>query len=752
MRASSVLPENDFEDQRNGIALADLAALPRWVAWQTEGRGPEGKPTKVPYSPLGAKARADSPATWGTRDAAEIRAEVLPRPFGAGGVGIELGDHAGLAIGGIDLDTCRDAESGVLAPWAAEVVERFGSYTEVSPSGTGVKIFFVFEGTDLPALRSAMGSEHGRQFKRKGAGDHPPAIELYLGNRYFAVTGQHLANSPAEMRPVEADTIGWLLSEAGPSFAAGGVAPSQPGRLERALRLATNDGSRSGAAFKIAAEVKRTGGTYDNFRQELDADPTTAAWKAEKGMANGERELRRAWERAGQTPANDDDLLTESAVADQFATWAEHRLRYCHDSGLWYEWTGTHWKADRKHAAFTYARRLTGDLSRTAEAKIQAITGKAAFCGGVEKFAQRDERLAVTAEDWDPDAYLLATPGGTVDLRTGKMRAAQPGDMMTRLTAVAPSRRAPPDLWLRFLDETTGKDDELIGFLQQWCGYCLTGDTREHALVFGHGGGGNGKSVFLDTVSGIMGDYAAVAAMDTFTASQGDKHPTDLAALRGARMVVASETEEGRAWAESRIKALTGGDKISARFMRQDFFTYQPQFKLTIIGNHKPVLKNLDEAMRRRMNLVPFTRKPATKDLELKEKLKAEWPAILAWMIDGCLAWQADGLTRPPVVIEATAEYFAEQDYFARWLAECCILDATLSTKPAALLASFHQWCQANGEEVADNKRLRGMIERTPGLRYITPKGIQWVRGIGLRSTRGDEKVGGWEGGGGSNP
>jgi P4 family phage/plasmid primase-like protien len=741
------------DEASDTVTLATLSKLPRWVAWQTERRDEKGKPTKVPYSPLGAKAHADKPATWSTRDAAEIRAEALPRPFGAGGIGLELGDHGGIAIAGIDLDTCR-AETGDLAPWALEVMRRFPTYAEVSPSGSGVKLFFLYDPADALPLRQAMGTETGRKWARKG-GDHPPGIEFYISGRFFAVTGERHPDAPEGLRRMALPDLLWLIHDGGPSMAAENPGTAQkPGKIRQALgQTKAGDGSRSATAFKIACEVKREGGDFSTFLSALDATPDTAAWKVEKGQASGGRELRRAWDRAGNPEAaNDDELLTESSVADRFAAQAANRLRYCHDAGTWYEWTGTHWKTDKKHAAFTYARRLTSDLARTADAKVQAISGKASFCGGVEKFAQRDERLAVTVEDWDQDPFLLATPGGTVDLRTGTMRIAQPGDMMTRIAAVAPSRQAPPDLWLRFLDETTGKDDELIGFLQRWCGYCLTGDTREHALVFGHGGGGNGKSVFLDTVSGIMGDYAAVAAMDTFTASQGDKHPTDLAALRGARMVVASETEEGRAWAESRIKALTGGDKISARFMRQDFFTYQPQFKLTIIGNHKPVLKNLDEAMRRRMNLVPFTRKPVAKDLELKEKLKAEWPAILAWMIEGCLLWQQDGLTRPPVVVEATAEYFAEQDYFARWLAECCILDAALSTKPAALLGSFHQWCQANGEEVADNKRLRGMIERTPGLRYINPKGIQWVRGIGLRSTRADEKVGGWEGGGGLNP
>ena len=251
-------------------------------------------------------------------------------------------------------------------------------------------------------------------------------------------------------------------------------------------------------------------------------------------------------------------------------------------------------------------------LNREAEFKTRAITGKAAFAGAVERYAQRDRAFAVTAEAWDRDLWLLGTPGGVVDLRTGTLRPPRREDMITRITAVAP---APPgttcDRWLTFLDQATGKDDALIRFLQQWCGYCLTGSTREHALLFVHGPGGNGKSVFLNTVSRILGDYARAAPMETFTASIGDRHPTELAMLRGARLVTATETEEGRAWAEARIKQMTGGDPITARFMRQDHFTYTPQFKLTIAGNHKPSLRNVDEAARRRFNIVPFTRRPA---------------------------------------------------------------------------------------------------------------------------------------------
>jgi putative DNA primase/helicase len=237
---------------------------------------------------------------------------------------------------------------------------------------------------------------------------------------------------------------------------------------------------------------------------------------------------------------------------------------------------------------------------------------------------------------------------------------------------VAPSPDGCP-LWLQFLSEATGNDDGLIRFLRQWCGYCLTGIINQHALLFVYGDGGNGKSVFLNAETTIMKDYAVISAMETFTSSNNDKHPTELAMLRGARLVTASETEAGKAWAEARIKQITGGDPITARFMRQDFFTYMPQFKLTIIGNHKPTLHNIDEAARRRFNIVPFTRKPAISDPQLGEKLMAEAPGILQWMIEGCLDWQKNGLVRPASVTEATDEYFSDQEVFPRWLEEECI-------------------------------------------------------------------------------
>ncbi len=433
-------------------------------------------------------------------------------------------------------------------------------------------------------------------------------------------------------------------------------------------------------------------------------------------------------------PASD-DLVTEDWAATAFAERHAGLLRYCHDAGAWFRWVGTHWRRDKTGGAFTWARELARELSAREPDKVRYANNKTSFAGGVEKFARGDPTLAVTAEVWDADPFLLGTPGGTVDLRTGLLRPASPSDGITKITAVAPAPTASCPLWLRFLAETTGDDAGLVRFLQQWSGYCLTGDIREHALMFVYGPGGNGKTVFLNTTASIVEAYAATAAMDTFTASKSDRHPTDLAMLRGARMVTASETEEGRAWAESRIKQMTGGDPITARFMRQDFFTYTPQFKLTIIGNHRPILRNVDDAARRRFNLVPFTRKPERPDRELEAKLKAEWPGILRWMIEGCLDWQKHGLVRPEIVMAATAEYFDDQDVFRQWLDEECDAapgNAFKSETVAALFTSWREFAERTGETYGSTKAFSDKLRRA-GFEPSRNRKFRTYRGIRFR-------------------
>ena len=425
--------------------------------------------------------------------------------------------------------------------------------------------------------------------------------------------------------------------------------------------------------------------------------------------------------------------LTEDGLALAFTAAHRDELRFDHTRDRWFRWSGSAWRQDETKLAFSWCRSICRKLADEgcATGGEARTLGKAGTARGVETFAQCDQETAVISEIWDRDPWLLGTPRGTVNLRTGELRAARKDDYISRQTAVAPALESECPRWMQFLHEAADGDAGLIRFLQQWAGYSLTGVTNEHALLFVYGPGGNGKSVWLNTLSNLLGEYARNAAMDTFTKGQSDKHPTDLAMLAGSRIVTASETEEGHVWAEVRIKQLTGGDTIAARFMRQDFFEFIPQFKLTIIGNHRPVLRNVDDAARRRFNIVPFVHRPARPDKDLEDSLKAEWPGILRWMIEGCLDWRRNGLVRPQAVLDATAEYFTEQDTMKQWIEEQC----ETGTRPppqdttASLFASWRNYAAACGEEPGTARRFVTALQR---------QGFQPIRNAcGFRNQRG---------------
>jgi putative DNA primase/helicase len=338
---------------------------------------------------------------------------------------------------------------------------------------------------------------------------------------------------------------------------------------------------------------------------------------------------------------------------------------------------------------------------------------------------------------FDSDPYLLGVPGGVVDLRTGKMREALRTEYVTRSTAVAP-RWSEPRLWKKFLAEATGGDVPMQAYLQVMAGYFLTGSTNAHALFFLFGAGKNGKSVFVDVLARVLSDYAVTASMDTFIASKSDRHPTDLARLDGARLVTASETEEGRAWAESRIKQLTGGDRIAARFMRQDFFEFSPVFKLLIAGNFQPQLHNVDEAMRRRFHMIPFTQTPRQPDPQLGEKLQAEYGQILAWAIEGARIWQRKGLTRPDAVVDASDRYFEEQDLFGHWIAERCLQKPGAVGRSVDLFSSWRNFARQNGEEAGTQKAMAGALRKRGFQSVRVSGGARAWQGIELAQVFGE--------------
>jgi putative DNA primase/helicase len=532
------------------------------------------------------------------------------------------------------------------------------------------------------------------------------------GRRHRAKTCAALVQAGAQVRvvqlpglPPKGDAVQWI--EAG-------------GTADKLAELVARTASTHGAHADPAPSETVEGG------HDRDAPPVAPAATADDLADAG-------------------GFVTEDSVALAFARSYENDLRFDHHAGAWFQWTGSAWKKEETKLAFSWARHTARKLAKDSEnAKTIGAAGKASFAAGVERFAQADRAFAVTSAIWDCDPWLLGTPGGTVDLKTGTLHPAKQSDHISKQTAIAPAHRANCPQWLAFLEQATQGDQAVVGFLRRWFGYTLTGITREHALLFVFGDGGNGKGVCMKTVAGIMGDYAVNAAMDSFTASKGDKHPADMAMLAGARMVLTTEVDEGQTWAEARLKSLTGGDLITARFMRRDFFTFQPAFKLTVSGNHKPALRNVDAAARRRFNLAPFVHKPLTPDKLLPEELKAEWPGILRWMLEGCLEWQRIGLQQPEAVKLATEEYFEAQDVIGKWMAERCILHATLEIKPGLLLADCRQWAAANGEEVPTPSQFRGAMERVRGIRYVTVNGIGWVKGVGLNVPPEGQGGGGW--------
>jgi putative DNA primase/helicase len=411
--------------------------------------------------------------------------------------------------------------------------------------------------------------------------------------------------------------------------------------------------------------------------------------------------------------------FSEEAIALELASRHRDGLRFVAKWNQWFVWSGTCWREDEKREVFSVARGLCREtavsINKSSERKrIASAKTRAA----VVSLASEDPRLAATVDQWDTDPWLLNTPAGVVDLRTGKLREHRVDDYLTKQSAVAPGGACPK--WLAFMAEVTAEDKELQAYLQRIGGYCLTGTTHEHQLFFLYGTGNNGKSVFVKTLAGILGDYHRATSIETFTVSQAERHPTEIAGLRGARLVTSTETEEGRRWAEARIKELTGGDKITARFMRQDFFDFYPQFKLLFSGNHMPRLRAVNKAITRRFNRIPFAVTVAAErvNVHLADELRDEWPGILAWLVEGCLAWQRGGLKPPNAVAVATEHYFESQDVLGDWLDDCCDVGGGHWANTRDLFDSWKQWAIDRNEFVGQDKLLAQRLEDRGFRRY----------------------------------
>ena len=432
--------------------------------------------------------------------------------------------------------------------------------------------------------------------------------------------------------------------------------------------------------------------------------------------------------------------LTDAGNAQRFVRDHGADVRYVTEWG-YMEWDGTRWRRDDlavRQRMLDAARDIHVEAASVADAESQKAI---AAWARKSQHAQRiggglwcaQPALAARTDDFDNQPWLFPCASGTVDLRTGTLRAHRREDMLTRISGIEYAPDAVCPLWDAFLQRVM-PDPDVRAFLARLAGYSLTGRTDEQVLAFLHGGGRNGKTVFIETVAALAGDFHQATRIETLTVSRSGI-PNDVAALAGARLVTVSETPEGARLNEPLVKDLTGGDTISARFLNKEFFQFRPQFKIWIRGNHKPQIRGTDDGIWRRVLLIPFNVQipEAEIDVALQDKLRAELPGILRWCVEGCLEWQRSGLKPPAAVIAATSEYRQTMDTLAEFFDEKCVVHTGALAKAADLYAEYRRWSEAAGHPAVSQTRFgtslgeRGFRREKYGAQNV----VHWF-GIGL--------------------
>lgn len=417
--------------------------------------------------------------------------------------------------------------------------------------------------------------------------------------------------------------------------------------------------------------------------------------------------------------------LTEQLVMRMFVDQNKDKLRYNHDTKMWLVWREHRWREDRTQKVFSNLMEFCRSIGTTAS--VQKIR----YARAIEEGARAEPEIATEQGDWDADPWLLGTPGGMVDLQSGNLRPGLPADMISKIVARVPAERANCPRWKAFLNEALGGKADNIAFFQRFCGYSLTGLTTEESLLFIVGKPGTGKGTASKTILSLMRDYARPMPIAMFTDGAWRALEYYRAKLPRRRMILASEPEKGSTWSDAFVNELTGGDMLTGRNPAGRPFDFDPEFKLWLQGEQVPQLRSVGTGLKRRLRILVFAVEPQNPDPNLKQALKAEWPGILRWMIDGCLEWQRIGLAPPPDVQNAVDDYFTLQDSMGRWIEECCETLPQARSKPSELRNSFNGWADRNGERRLSFSDFHEAI--TKKFRQTTVHGTHFVNGVFLK-------------------
>lgn len=598
----------------------------------------------------------------------------------------------GTVSGVVVLDGDIDPEMGKNGEIEIERLQKeYGDLPTGPRSKTGrggSHRFFAHSGIPVPC--STNGLAWGVDVKADGGYAVLPPSPHYKGTQYCWIVP--LLGTPLPPIPE------WLLKKML------GTGEERPPIHTRKIIKA---GTREDTLFRIGCSLRANGKAAEQILESL-REVNQRRCKPPLG----DDEVQHAAEMAARyPPGTGDSRFTDLGNGRLLVQREKGEVLYVHDIGKWFIWSGTRWAEDRdgeieRRAKATVeslheeAKAIMDDEQRKAMRQHALKSESASRIRSMLELARSEPEVAATSEIFDADALLLNTKNGTLNLQTGELQEHRREDLIMRTVPVAYDPDAECPRWKRFLDRIMGKNKNLLAFLRRAVGCTLTG-IQVQSLFMLYGGGANGKSTFLAVIKALLGDYAKNCQPDTLTTSRGNGIDNDLARLRGARLVTSIESDEGRRLAEAKIKQITGGDAVTARFLFHEHFEFVPVFKLWLATNHKPEIRGGDEAIWRRLLLIPFQVQipEAERDADLPEKLKEELPGILAWAVRGCWAWKTGGLKPPAEVLVATAAYRTEEDRVSAFIDQRCETGPKEEQPAGELYRAYKNWALENGEE-----------------------------------------------------
>ena len=646
-------------------------------------------------------------------------------------IGLPTGKTNNLIV--VDVDVKNDADGMASLKQLQDECGEFDTRIVHTPSG-GLHFYFNYP-ADVDTIKNRANMKPGIDIRADGGYVIAPGSSI--GGNYYEFDDKYKEISELPQNLIK------MLTNSSSSVRAGfndyEVSAGE-------VTYGVEQGSRNHSVFRLASKLRGEDVPLDVAEGQI----LIAAHNCSPPLSESEalRCLESAYNLYQPNPKNPTDAGNAIRLIKLFGS----DIRYVYEFKKWMHWDGSRWLFDEDGHMFRLAKETARSISQEAanetdESRRRVLLQHALKSENKQQLdsmiqvAKTEKGITISQSQLDQNKYLLGVTNGVVNLSTGGLIDSSKESMITKRcgTAFNPNTECPQ--WLNFVNEITNGNKELADYLKKIVGYSLTGETKEQLFFFLHGHGANGKSVFVNTVQDMLGDYAMQTPVSTIMTRGKGSINNDIARLRGARFVNTTETDEGSRFNESEIKLITGGDMISARFLHKEYFEYRPQFTLWISGNHKPVPGD-SYSIWRRLILIPFDVRFSEnkQDKNLSYKLRAELPGILNWAIEGCLEWRDDGLTTPKVILDATKEYQTEMDRINSWMEDCCSSNASNhnSVKSSDLYKSYKSWADDNGEWRMNQRILGTKLAERGFQKRRESRG--WVyRGIQLNKSNNDQ-------------